>query len=171
METLSKVCNHCKIEKPLSEFYKAKENRDGRTGGCAQCARDKAKLKKRWQREDVKEYQRIWMYENKEHVAERKKANYEANREEILLKKKLHRAKEETKAQIRAYRKVYAAANKERLAEKSRARNMELPITYVKNKMGYVKDAAIPDALVEAKRLEMLIKRRIRDEDSNTAKR
>lgn len=36
-----KICNVCKIEKPLEDFKKAIENKDGRTRKCKQCFKDK----------------------------------------------------------------------------------------------------------------------------------
>lgn len=36
---MTKVCTKCKLEKPLSEFYKEVGHRDGRRSACKQCAK------------------------------------------------------------------------------------------------------------------------------------
>jgi hypothetical protein len=40
----TKVCNHCKIEKELEDFYPRKDTTDGRDGRCRECAKDTAKF-------------------------------------------------------------------------------------------------------------------------------
>ena len=37
---MTKVCTKCKAGKELSEFYKAKESKDGLRGTCKACAKD-----------------------------------------------------------------------------------------------------------------------------------
>jgi hypothetical protein len=37
MITTEKTCKQCGAEKPLADFYKAKNNLDGRTGKCKKC--------------------------------------------------------------------------------------------------------------------------------------
>lgn len=161
-----KTCKECGETKELTEFYISKECKQGVANKCKVCSRALAKTKKRWTREDCKAFNKAWREANKAYVAAQRKIYYEANKEEIAKRKKISR--EKSKEKIIEYRKKYTIANKEMIALKAKKRIMELPITYVKNKMGFRKDDAIPDVLVEAKRLEMLIKRKIRHENCNT---
>ena len=39
-----KVCNTCREEKPLSEFHRSKQRRDGHKGDCKGCRSEMAKL-------------------------------------------------------------------------------------------------------------------------------
>lgn len=40
METTTKICCKCRRELPVSEFYKAKNSKDGYQGVCKECARE-----------------------------------------------------------------------------------------------------------------------------------
>lgn len=44
---MSKVCTKCGVEKPLSEFGKSKNTKDGKTVWCLQCKRDYAKQRRK----------------------------------------------------------------------------------------------------------------------------
>jgi hypothetical protein len=165
MGTNVKTCKECGETKELTDFYVSKECKQGVTSKCKVCTRALEKTKRRWTREDRKAFSKAWREANKAYVVAQRKIHYEANKEDIARRKKISR--EKSKEKIIEYRKKYTIANKEKLALKAKKRNMELPITYVKNKMGFRKDDAIPDVLVEAKRLEMLIKRRVKNENSN----
>lgn len=61
-----KPCNKCQIEKPLTEFYKNTQLRDGHANDCKDC---------------VKERSRLWVAANKERHAASCKAYAEANPE------------------------------------------------------------------------------------------
>ena len=52
----TKICNTCKIEKPLKDFYLCGENKDGRTNKCADCLKDVEKQKKIDKAEYAKKY-------------------------------------------------------------------------------------------------------------------
>lgn len=83
---LVKMCNACKVKKPLSDFYKQIGGKMGTYSTCAQCQRD-AKAKERADSvERFKSYERE-MYQKHRHkklLARRK--YYSKNREEILAK-------------------------------------------------------------------------------------
>ena len=52
----TKVCNTCKIEKPLKDFYLCSENNDGRTNKCSDCLKKVDKEKKIVKAEYAKNY-------------------------------------------------------------------------------------------------------------------
>lgn len=53
LQTETKICSSCKIEKPLNEFYRAAKGSLGRQGHCKQCG---LQLNKEWykNRSDIK---------------------------------------------------------------------------------------------------------------------
>ena len=73
-----KKCTKCGIEKPLTEFHKNKNRKDGLKFHCKQCCRKYQNENKQQQRERMKN----WRSQNKERIKE-----YES-RPEIRKKKK-----------------------------------------------------------------------------------
>ena len=54
----SKACSHCKKVKPITEFYKSSENKDGYQHMCKECMREAGRIrdqKKREARKNLKE--------------------------------------------------------------------------------------------------------------------
>jgi hypothetical protein len=83
MET--KVCIECDIEKPLTEFYKRKDNPSGYRNNCKEC---KLKNNHRWRKENkdkVTNIGKIWREKNKESIKDRikewEKKNYQKIRD------------------------------------------------------------------------------------------
>ena len=68
-----KICSNCKIEKTFSEFSKNKTIKDGHVPHCKQC---------------VKEYNKLYYFENKERVYVRKKEYYNTKGRKLHLEKK-----------------------------------------------------------------------------------
>jgi hypothetical protein len=85
-----KTCIKCKIEKPLTEFYKHKRNKDGLTYICKLCAKQKAKKWRDENKEKKAESDKKWRDENKEKKAESDKKYAEKNKEKICEYKKKH---------------------------------------------------------------------------------
>lgn len=52
LEIKTKVCSHCKQEKPVSEFYPSSTTKDGYRSQCIECAKESAKEANRKARED-----------------------------------------------------------------------------------------------------------------------
>lgn len=78
-----KTCSACKVEKPLTEFYRRPANRDGRRGDCKLCT--DAKVAK-WQEanpDKVRAAKRKYDANNKEKVSEMKKRWQYANRKRM----------------------------------------------------------------------------------------
>lgn len=96
----TKVCTKCHIEKELTDFHKDKYSEYGVTFACKICRR-KSKNK--------------YSQENKSKIAE----YYQKNKEKILAKRKIHRAKHEVVKQRSEYNKLYYNDNKEKIAKRS----------------------------------------------------
>ena len=83
-----KKCTKCGIEKPLSEFYKRKDTKDGHRADCKECA--KARVKKFSENPENKkkkaEYDARYRQENKEKKAEYY-ARYRQEKKEKLAEK------------------------------------------------------------------------------------
>src|SRR5687767_4716279 len=82
-----KVCKHCELELPLSEFYRAAGMRDGYRSECKAC-----NLARKHE----------WYEGNREQAIARAKAWQEANRERHLEYQRNRRARPDVKARERA---------------------------------------------------------------------
>ena len=65
-----KLCNSCKIRKPISDFYKSVVNKDGHCGICKPCHNAKTanyrnKQKNLLRYDEVPQYKKFWLQENK----------------------------------------------------------------------------------------------------------
>lgn len=96
-----KVCNKCKIEKPITEFYKRKPKKDGRKDSidgyrswCKQCDSEYAKINK----DKLREYYNTPA--RKEIESNRKKKYYLENKD--LIKSRLKRYRENNKDKVNA---------------------------------------------------------------------
>ena len=88
-----KTCFKCKVEKPLSEFYKHKQMADGHLGKCKECARDDA-IEHRKHNDSVREYDRMRSKrpERKAHAARNGKRWRKNNPEKVRAQLKARRA-------------------------------------------------------------------------------
>lgn len=48
-----KICKKCKLEKPLTEFYKELLSKDGRASSCKKCKEERKDVRKRSAREKI----------------------------------------------------------------------------------------------------------------------
>ena len=76
-----KVCSKCKIEKPLSEFYKDKGKRDGLCSSCKECHINDYKEYSKNNKEKIKEYARKYREKNKQKLQEYRNLHKEQKRE------------------------------------------------------------------------------------------
>lgn len=72
-----KKCNKCKIEKPLSEFSKDKNRKDGLQPRCKSCNREYREQN----RERIREADREYRERNRERIREAEREWYQNNRE------------------------------------------------------------------------------------------
>ena len=117
-----KVCSKCKVEKPLTEFYKNKSRKDGHRCACKSCsAKYRAKYNAKYyaeNKEELAKYNAKYNAENKEELAKyRAKYNakyYAENKEEKVKYGAKYRA--ENKEEIAKRHAKYRAENKEEIA-------------------------------------------------------
>ena len=145
--------------------------------------------------EKLKAYQKAYYQANKEKIVAQarkrrqenpqKDAEYRAKKRERLgedgyrayNREKNKRCKERDPEKHKRLKHIYYENNKDKYAKWSKKamnkRVEAMPDNYIKRIILWDTDKSIevPEALIAAKRLEILIKRRIKDENSNTIKR
>jgi hypothetical protein len=144
----TKTCSKCGIEKPLSDFPKAKQCKDGYLGFCKECKskqdreysaqyridnkdkekkrhakyhkdnRDREVEKKRKYRKEHPEADREYYLKNKEKLNEQSRENYRNNKERYSELGK--RYYQNHKEETAAYAKKYRAEHKEETRERRR---------------------------------------------------
>jgi hypothetical protein len=95
----NKQCSKCGVEKALCEFSKRRASPDGLMPSCKACVKD---YKKDYYQKN-KQKVRAYAQENKEHLSEARRRNYEKNRDKINKKRRAWRAKR--KQQVRDNRR------------------------------------------------------------------
>ena len=109
---VEKRCNRCKLVKPLSEFGRNKNTKDGLLYYCKDCGRKRIKLLMEINKETLKEYHKKyfkeWGEKNKEKRKKYNKERYEKNKEKIKLQQKeyYNRKKERLGKEIDLRKKV-----------------------------------------------------------------
>jgi len=129
-----KTCSKCEEIKPLEEFNKHSDSRDGRAWACKVCQmayrrayyqenKESIAKKNKAYREENKEYyakkNKAYREENKELLSEQIKRWYQQNREATLKQQEVY--KRENKEAITKYKKAYRKENKEVIAKKMKA--------------------------------------------------
>lgn len=113
MET--KQCGKCSISKPVSEFGKKSDNRDGLRGQCKPCRKIEREAYRAANGERIRAQAREHYAENSDAIAQRKARYYAENKERITRQQAEYRAANpEVK---RDHHKRYYAENKDRIAE------------------------------------------------------
>ena len=99
--TSTKVCSHCQVPKPLSEFSKCKDSKDGLGYWCKGCIKQynfehKEEHCSWWKqyypehKEEIKLYQKQWNLENPEYGKQYSQQHYLNNKEKIDIIHKQH---------------------------------------------------------------------------------
>ena len=103
-----KKCSKCNIEKELTEFSKAKANKDGLRGNCKSCVKECKKEYYQANKERIKEQIKEYYQANKERKKEYNKEHYHANKEQIkeCHKKYYQDNKEKINKKTLEYQKV-----------------------------------------------------------------
>ena len=143
-----KKCTQCKLEKPLSEFYKISRSKDGLESCCRQCHNARKSAYYQQNKEQIAQYNRQYNEENKEHIKACKSAHYQKNRDLILEKTKIYQGqhKERDKARksadyqknrdlIRERQKIYQEQHKEQLTQYRKHRRKSDPVFYLSRKI------------------------------------
>lgn len=109
---LAKVCSKCGAERPLDEFYRRADSKDGRSGWCRDCARTYYSAASR-----------KWNEENRERRRELDRKRYQADPERHRATKRAYDERNREAINARA-RERYADGGRER-AQAYRAKNPE----------------------------------------------
>ena len=110
-----KICKKCGKEKPLTEYYKVKESRDGHAHSCKVCQREKSRKYREANPEKIKAAWVSWYAKNKEYRNEYTKEYYQNNKEDLLNKKREFRRANPEK--MRAEKLKYRSENRQRYNE------------------------------------------------------
>jgi len=106
-----KVCSKCGEEKPITDFYKNKNCKDGYRNVCKTCCKEKQNQYRNDNRDTILEKKKEYYYDNRDTILEKKKIEYyedEYNKKEnvILRKQERHiKALENEKQYQKEYRK------------------------------------------------------------------
>ena len=112
METTTKVCTRCKVEKSCSEFSRDRAKKDGLSCQCKECNKKYNQANADWRRE----YAKKWHQENAERKREYMKKWHEENAEKVKkyrqenaesLSEKKKKYQQENADKIKVYRKKY----------------------------------------------------------------
>lgn len=144
MEMLNKVCSRCKAEKPRIEFSKLVSSSDGLQYRCRACQKEMYQAYRQKHSAELSAKARAWSIKNAEkHRAS--KAKYRKNNREKIIERN------------RQFHAIYIKEMHHGYVKNLLKRSMN-----IKND-----DVAIPEVLVEIKRLQLLIKRSIKNENRN----
>lgn len=185
---MNRACKKCGEEKPLEEFYKGSKYRDGMMTTCKVCYRkyqrqyrDKPEIKaqnaayhKEWLKrnpgyhvqryaedaEKQREYSRSWKAANKEKVKAARRKHYIKNRDAIIQKQKEYNNnyKPKCRAKINASRK------------RSVANLCDFYVRGIISRDTGVSADQIPIEVVEHKRLQIQLKRKLKAIKNGTSK-
>ena len=92
MEHKVKICSECGAVKPLDEFVKNKECKDGREPKCKSCRKEYFKKYYVKNRDEILENQKKYYVKNRDKIDERNRKYRAKNRDKILEYKKKYRA-------------------------------------------------------------------------------
>lgn len=179
-----KRCTKCEEVKPVDKFHYSIRGYLSRTSYCSACMNVQAKEWKQNNPEKVREYKRKDAINNADRIKKYRVAYHSSpNRKELdkqyrqryyqlnIEKIKL-RSKEwvlNNPEKVREKRRKYEQLNKEWLLAADKRYRDALADGYVKALLfkGMTSKIDIPQSLIEAKRLQVLLKRRSKDENSN----
>jgi hypothetical protein len=130
MASKTKVCPRCKEQKPVADFGKHRNNKDGLQNWCKACkkqqyeaTREKTAAQMRTyqqeHREEIAAYQKAWREANSKELGDKKRAYYETTREAHAARSKAYR--EANAEELARKKKKYYQANREELAVKTKA--------------------------------------------------
>lgn len=117
---MTKICNKCLREKPLTKqyFYKRKDSKDGFRNECKECRKNKSANYRQENKEIILEKERKSRQENKERYSEYNRKWYQKNKKHH--KKYRRKYYEENKEQILKTNKKYRLENRDEILEQKR---------------------------------------------------
>ena len=151
-----KTCLRCKIDKPLVEFFSDIQRKDNKSPYCKVCHRDIKRLRK---------------LANPEKISAQKRASYLRNIDTKKRYDKIYHAMHKEKKNAQS--KIWKNNNRDRYNQRCnmlhKRHRVNLEDEYIKTRLMEnaiaMKRADIPQELIEIKRLTILIKRRVKDEN------
>lgn len=104
MET--RICNKCKIEKSINDFYFRKGQNKYNTI-CKKCCNERAMNRYNKKKDEISKYNKLYYQKNKEKLIEQNKNNYNKNKEhkKQISKEYYYENKEQYKKRAKEYRK------------------------------------------------------------------
>lgn len=81
---MNKICSKCGISKPLDNFYKHKDGKDGRRPDCKECVKKRSEKYYQEHRDEVLKYSRNYGQEHREGIRDYNKNYYQEHREELI---------------------------------------------------------------------------------------
>ena len=195
METLSKICKKCGETKALHDYSKEARVKDGHLATCKKCCNA---LKRAWDKENKEKlaaYRKKYYDKNKKYLLAQQRVS--RNTDEFRAHRRATRDLEKNKISCRKYyAENYETKIKPRHAEyysrpevierkkisshkdyitkgieRNKRKIADVTPKYVRELLrqdGTLKGVPIPEALIEVKRLQILIKRRVKNENSNS---
>ena len=170
---LTKYCIKCESEKPKSEYYK---NKKRLSTYCKECAKEGYMDYVNKYPEKVKQYRTEYYINNKEKILEATKRFYESHPGYAAAYVKRWRA--ENPELARESDRKYRAKNADKVRAWSRkyrqAQSDNLTDRYILDRFNYGGEGAkvkldnIPQSLIEAKRLQLLIWRKLNEKCNTT---
>lgn len=155
-----KTCKKCGETKEDNEFYSDPSR------PCIACRKIEAKERYALR----KDYYTRYRETNKEAIKQRIHKYYEANKDAIKLRVKKWAAQNPDR--VKAAAKRFHEKHTDYEIMNSREDRKNLKNHYVKSLLTkQLSIEEVPQALIEAKRLQILIRRRVEDEERNTVKR
>mgnify|MGYP006921388197 FL=1 len=115
MDSITKKCSSCKIEKPLSDFTDAPKREAGKHSVCKNCKREYDKEYRNKNKEKIAKYQGEYWNKNKETISERFSVWYKQNFEKVKAISKKWSLKNTDR--VKKYQKEWQEQNKEYLSE------------------------------------------------------
>ncbi len=150
-----KTCHKCGAEKPLDDFPKRSDSKDGYAHECRECRNSYLKAYYAKNKDKIQTQQREFRENNKEHVKAWQKLNRTRHKKEIAERERLHRLN--NKDAIRAYGKAWYYANIDRMRELSKKWAKENPEKHSDHQR--TRRARKRNAFVEKVELEVVAER------------
>jgi len=105
-----KVCNKCKIKKPISEFYNDKSRKDGKHACCKKCSAINNRLYYKNNKKKLKKQVKINYQNKKEEIKIKNKIRYYANRERNIKISQQYVKTHKKEIAIRSKKYLYSQA-------------------------------------------------------------
>ena len=153
-----KTCSKCKVEKPLTDFWKCSSKKDGLNYRCKLCCLESKNSGRNPERD--KETKRLWVEKNRAKVRQQSKKHYEKHRDIRQAQMRAYTRENprtpEEKRESYLKRRTKHLELSTRLQKKYRE---ELTASYIRRLCG----SEITSEFIETKRLHLQVKRKLKE--------